>query len=276
MCFIALAVNAHRDLPLIVCANRDEFYERPTERAHYWRDQPSILGGRDALHGGTWLAVDRSGRFSAVTNIRGGTFRPNAPSRGTLVSDYLQGELTPEQYLSGLRDALADYNGVNVLCGDTEGVWFASSAAPQPIALDDSVNGLSNASLNTPWPKVASGRRQLAAEIESANSPNVESFLALLTDRKQPQEDRLPDTGVGIARERVLAPIFIDGYARNADYGTRSSTVLTRSTNGELRFREVTWRRVGSGQCGGGMSTGHSQGQSIDFRFTLEPKSRRA
>jgi uncharacterized protein with NRDE domain len=224
MCLILFGYHSHPRFRLVLAANRDEFYTRPTDPADFWEDAPEVLAGRDRSAGGTWLGVTRGGRFAALTNIREpGRQQPQAPSRGALVADYLRGSLPPGDYLHALRTEDERYNGFNLLAGDQSGLWYYSNRADRsPRRLEPGLYGLSNALLNTPWPKVERGRRGLAAILTDPSGPHPETLLDLLADRSIPPDQDLPDTGVGLERERLLAPLFIDGET----YGTRSSSVL--------------------------------------------------
>jgi uncharacterized protein with NRDE domain len=167
MCLILFAHGAGEDFPLVLAANRDEFYERPTAPAAFWTEAPHVLAGRDLQAGGSWLGVTRTGRWAALTNYRDPpTSRPGRPSRGMLVSDFLTGSATPEQYLAAVAADAERYDGFNLLVGDPSGVhYFGNRMADggEPSRLEPGVYGLSNHLLDTPWPKVARGRTRLKA-----------------------------------------------------------------------------------------------------------------
>lgn len=237
MCTLLFAWQVDPARPLIVAANRDEFYARPTAAAARWprdaEDAPEIVAGRDLLAGGTWLGVTREGRFAALTNVREPLVSPpaNAPSRGALVADYLRGRASPADYVAGLRpDA---YAGFNLIVGDREFLWYLSNRSGPPRALGPGVYGVSNAALDTPWPKVRRGREGLAALV-AAGTATPAALLALLADATAAPDAELPDTGVGLAMERVLSPLFI----ASAGYGTCSSTALAIHRDGVVEFRE--------------------------------------
>ena len=234
MCLIVVACRAHPQFPLVVIANRDEFYERPTEPAAFWQDAPDILAGRDRREGGTWLGVTRSGRFAAVTNFRRGLEqRSDARSRGGLVSGYLFGDGSAEDYCAEVGLRAADYNGFNLIAGGINEIGYVSSEAPHAHLLADGIHGLSNHLLDTPWPKVE--RTKLAvAEILGREAFAAEQLLGVLADGNHPADAQLPDTGVGLELERKLSPVFIG----SEDYGTRSSTVLTIRDDGLVTFME--------------------------------------
>jgi uncharacterized protein with NRDE domain len=239
MCLILLAWQAHPRIPLLIAANRDEFYTRPSAPAGFWEEAPGILAGRDLAAGGTWLGITRSGRFAAVTNFRDpASLRSGAPSRGRLVGDYLRGRRRAESYLRSLAAAAGSYNGFNLLVGDRAGLHYFSNRWDGPCRVAPGIHGLSNALLDTPWPKVERGRAALADLLQGRGAPDPEALFALLADRTQAPDEALPKTGVGLARERALSPLFIE----TAGYGTRSSTVLTVDCRGVATFWERSFR----------------------------------
>jgi uncharacterized protein with NRDE domain len=225
VCLIIFAHRGRRDLPLVVAANRDEFYARPTAAAAPWPDTPKIIGGRDLRAGGSWLGITHSGRWAAVTNYREPPIaRPEARSRGHLVADFLRGQLCPADYLTGLAPHAAEFNGFNLLVGDLDTVrWFSNRAGDHPLHdrdLEPGVYGLSNHLLDTPWPKVELGRADLERALDRGADPDT--ILEGLLDRTLAADADLPSTGLALAHERVLSSRFISGN----DYGTRSSTVI--------------------------------------------------
>ena len=243
MCLILLALDSHPDYSLIVAANRDEFYDRPTAPAAFWSDAPSILAGRDLQAGGTWLGIDRRGRFAAVTNYRQGQREPAAPrSRGHLVRDFLTSSIDAEEYMRGVERDADSYNGFNLLAGDSRRLCYFSNREGRTRQLSPGVYGLSNHLLDTAWPKVVSGKTALEALVRNAEPELIEALLALLFDRTRPSDDLLPRTGVGEEWERLLSSAFI---ASNA-YGTRSSTIVLVARNARVTFVERTFAAGGS------------------------------
>lgn len=239
MCLIAFAWEAHPSLRLVVAANRDEAYARPTLPAGWWADAPDVLAGRDLREGGTWMGVTRAGRFAAVTNVRDPGFaqKADAPSRGALVADFLRGTADAEAYAHALAARAADYNGFNLLVGDRGGLFYLSNRAPGVRRLEPGVYGLSNHLLDTPWPKVVRARHAMADALAAADASGDgwdSGLWEMLGDRVVAADDDLPDTGVGAAFERLLSPPFI----RSDAYGTRASTVLTIARDGEVRLAE--------------------------------------
>ncbi len=234
MCLILFAYGIHPRYRLILAANRDEFYARPSAAAAFWDDAPNLLAGRDLQDGGTWLGITRRGRFAALTNYRDpASLRAEAPSRGRLVGDYLRGRAAPADYLDEIRSGAHAYNGFNLLVGDAHSLhWFSNRG--RSVSLSPGLYGLSNHLLDTPWPKVERGKAGLAALLDRGGDPEAEDMLTLLADRTRPADADLPDTGVGLEWERVLSSIFITSPV----YGTRSSTVLKVGRNGDVAFWE--------------------------------------
>jgi uncharacterized protein with NRDE domain len=241
MCLILFSYQNHPDYPLIIAANRDEFYSRPTLSANYWSDVPDILAGRDLEHGGAWLGVTKSGRFAALTNYRDpARNRAEALSRGRLAVGYLSGSLSATEYIETIRPNAGSYNGFNLLIGDAGSLWYYSNQTDEPLSVGPGIHGLSNHLLDTPWPKVERGKQLLR---QALTGPVDEmAMLALLSDAQRPGDSQLPDTGVGLAMERVLSSIFI----ATEGYGTRAMSVLVFRQDGQIRFVERS--RTNSGQ----------------------------
>lgn len=234
MCLIFFSFHHHPNYKLVVAANRDEFYKRKTSPANYWQDKPQILGGRDLEAGGTWMGISTVGRLSLVTNYRDlKNLRANAPSRGHLVSDFLESVSTPKEYLEDVKKNGQAYNGFNLLVGDLNEIWYYSNYKSGPEKVKPGFYGLSNHLLDTPWPKVVRGKQKLQPAFES---PLIDhnQLLDLLHDEAQAPDEKLPDTGVGLERERMLSAMFI----KSADYGTRCSTVITVDQSNHVRFTE--------------------------------------
>lgn len=234
MCLIFLSVQDHPHYKLIVAANRDEFYQRKTAPAEYWLDHPEILGGRDLEAHGTWMAMNKNGRIAMVTNYRDiRNIKPTAPSRGALVTDYLLEVGSPENYLNQLASKGEAYNGFNLIVGTPEELWYHSNYKKGVYKLSPGSHGLSNHLLDTPWPKVERGlgkmRKILLGEIISTSQ-----LFDVLFDDVVAADDKLPDTGVGLERERVLSSMFI----KSPGYGTRCSTVVLIDKNNNVQFSE--------------------------------------
>jgi uncharacterized protein with NRDE domain len=239
MCLILFAYRYHPRFHLILVANRDEFFDRPTRALGFWPDHPEIAAGRDLKQMGTWLGITRKGRLAAITNYReAGAPKTDAPSRGHLVADFLAGHIPAYQYLQQLGSSDQDYNGFNLIIGDDQGLYYHSNRGGSICNLQPGIYGLSNRLIDTDWPKVRDGKTRLddiLAEDEHTISRNA--LLELLQSQNVAPDDQLPETGVGIQWERVLAPIFITSPA----YGTRASSLLTIDHRGEVHFTEITW-----------------------------------
>ena len=237
MCLILFAYRQHARYRLVLAANRDEFYGRPTAPATFWEDAPDLLAGRDLKSGGTWLGVTRAGRFAAITNYREPDVRlEDAPSRGELVAGFLQSEQAPEAYLDDLASSADSYNGFNLIIGDAKRMGYFSNREGTVRILEPGVYGLSNHLLDTPWPKVKKGRRLLEAHLDSDKIDDA-ALLDALNDPAPAPDAALPDTGVGLAWERALSPLFI----QSPDYGTRASSVLLIRHDGAVTFAERTF-----------------------------------
>jgi uncharacterized protein with NRDE domain len=233
MCLIFLAFNHHPDFKLIVAANRDEFYSRKTAPAEFWTDNPDVLGGRDLEAGGTWLGITKKGRISMITNYRDPkNINPKAPSRGQLVSDYLTSRVGPDAYLKSVEQKAKSYNGFNLIAGTPDEMWYVSNYRDGIQELRPGLYGLSNHLLETPWPKVDNGKKKMKELLSKPFKP--EDFFELLFDNKIASDDLLPQTGVGLERERVLSSMFI----KSPGYGTRSSTVVMIDNTNQIFFTE--------------------------------------
>lgn len=236
MCLLFFAIDAHPNYRLIVAANRDEFYNRPTAKLQPWDDNPRVIAGKDLEKGGTWFGVTRQGRWAAVTNYRE-TDRSDAfRSRGALVSNYLFSDEAPSEYIGNLMPEADHYNGFNLVTGTlTEAMYFSNrELVAKP--LQRGIFGLSNHLLDTPWPKVRSGKKDLANLVGQAYLGS-DSLFSLLVDRTRAKDEDLPDSGVDIEWERLLSSAFIS----ETEYGTRSSTTLLIKRNYRLELEERTY-----------------------------------
>ena len=241
MCLILFAHRAHADYRLVVAANRDEWFGRPTAPAGFWSDAPDLLAGRDLEAKGTWLGVTRAGRFAAITNFRDpGSNRADAPSRGGLVSAFLTSGASPAAYLDSLRSDAMRYNGFSLLVGDANTLLYFSNREGEKRELPPGIYGLSNQLLDVPWPKVRVGKARLEANLNGR--VDAQSLLEALDDTTQAPEEALPRTGVSLELERQLSPRRI----RAGEYGTRSSTVLVISAEGEVSFVERSFAASGA------------------------------
>jgi uncharacterized protein with NRDE domain len=237
MCLIVFAWQVVPGIPLVLAANRDEFFDRPSAPAGWWEDHPQVYAGRDLRSGGTWLGIARGGRFAAVTNIRApADVRADAPSRGRLPADYLCGDAAPENYIQGIADQAADFNGFNLLVGTPEKlIWYnnrCDSDARNGTALPPGIYGLSNDSLDSPWPKVVRTKAQFSSLL--CQGAPQDAYFEMLSDTTRASDCRLPKTGVGIEWERVLSAVCIE----SPTYGTRASSVVHIFQDREPSLRE--------------------------------------
>ncbi|MFC4559058.1 NRDE family protein [Virgibacillus kekensis] len=238
MCLINFQINDHPNYKLIVAANRDEFYQRPTAPAHYWKDNPYILAGRDLVQNGTWLGITKDGQFAALTNYRNpGEDTADKLSRGSIVRDFLSEDGPPLQFLESLQEKKNNYAGFNVIVGSADALYHYSNANDTITNVPAGTHGLSNHLLNTPWPKVVKGKQQLQTYLEKNKQLNPDELFRIISDAEEAEDNMLPDTGVGKELERKLSPLFIN----MADYGTRSSTVLTIDKNNQVHFVERSY-----------------------------------
>lgn len=244
MCLIALGWQLRPDYPLILAANRDEFFGRAAAPLAFWADEQDILAGRDLEKGGTWLGLSRTGQVAAVTNYRDGSqVKTGQRSRGWLVRDYLLSDQDPVQFLSELDASANTYDGFNLLAGSPRELFYYSNRSDARITpLSAGVHAISNHLLNTPWPKVQRARRGLEALVNLPASELADALFSLLADQTLPADAALPDTGLGLDRERLLSTAFIQGI----EYGTRCSTVLLVQGNGLAWMEERTFDPGGS------------------------------
>jgi len=230
MCLVALAIDQSRRFPLVVAANRDEYFKRPSARLAWWSPgpgRPDILGGRDLEAGGTWLGLTAAGRLAFVTNVRDPSRQDaQAPSRGEIVPNWLSGELQTDRFW--MRTALAGYNGFNLVAADFQRgeCFWASSHQPHPVRLERGLYGLSNGVLDAPWPKVELLKARLGAALKTADEVDAlgARLFEALGDRTLADDARLPATGVSPAWEKLLSAAFI--RTPDGSYGTRSSTLV--------------------------------------------------
>jgi len=239
MCLVALAIDHSRRFPLVIAANRDEFFKRPADRLAWWTPDtggPPVLGGRDLESGGTWMGLTAGGRLALVTNVREPQRNdPAAPSRGHIVTQWLAGDERTDRFW--MRSALAGHNGFNLVAFDfRQGECFwGSNIGAHPKRLERGIHGLSNAGLDTPWPKVQALKARLGdalAEASSVDALSVKLFEAL-ADRTEAPDELLPETGVSREWERRLSAAFI--RTPDMGYGTRCSTlVITEKVQRQL------------------------------------------
>lgn len=237
MCIITFAYKVVENQPLIVVANRDEFYERPTKEAAFWTEEANIFGGRDLEKMGGWLAVHENGRFAAVTNYRDFSMDPvGEKSRGEIVKNFVAGIEKPKAFLEAIQQERTRYGAMNVLVYDCETFMHYNNIENVLHTIEPGIHCVSNATLNTPWPKVERMKMLVAHQLEQQTS--TEGLAQVGLDDVKPNDERLPHTGAGLLLERDLSSIFV----RREGYGTRCTTVL-RMMEDEIEFFEQTYEQ---------------------------------
>ncbi len=240
MCLIVLAWRLREDAPLLLAANRDEFHARPSAAADFWTDEPGVLAGRDLRAGGTWLGLGRGGRFATITNIRDpdGGSAAGRRSRGELVTQFLTSGDAPEPFLRSVAARVHDYQGFNLLLSDGGSLWYlhgVTGAAPRRLA--PGLYGLSNATLDVPWPKVCRARRELDAILHDPQPPGHRALAACLASRAVASESELHGHGLVGAMAQPLSAQFIV----TPTYGTRCCTTLRWLADGRRELREESF-----------------------------------
>jgi len=234
MCLIVFANNVNPKYKLIFAANRDEFYNRPSEQADYWTEHPDLLAGKDLQAGGTWMGITKQGKFAAITNFRDlKNQRTDAPSRGNLTLDFLTSDISPDEYFNKLKPTLNNFNGFNLLLGSVDELFYFSNKTEGLQKLEVGIHGISNALLDTPWPKVERSKRHLQSLIQQEDI-NAWEVIAILKDSLIAKDEELPDTGAGLDLERMLSPVFI----KSEKYGTRCSSVVMVDSDNNVKFVE--------------------------------------
>jgi len=236
MCLIVFGYKVSEEYPLVLAANRDEFYRRPTLPMQFWEDSPDLLAGKDLEQGGTWLGIHRNGMFAALTNYRNpAALKPNAPTRGEIIIDFLNSKKSPEEFIHDFGSNAMSYNGFNLIFGNVDHLFWFTSLTNKIEKITPGIHGLSNRFLNTPWPKVESGKKAMKNAMTDTLTPD--HLFSFLKDSSVPDDDRLPETGVGLEWERILSPLFIESET----YGTRSSTTMMVDQKGSMKITERTY-----------------------------------
>ena len=237
MCLILFSYKSHKKYKLILAANRDEFYERPTLPMQWWENNDGVLAGIDQDKHGTWMGVNKNGRFAALTNYRQMPITEKFDSsRGFLVSEFLTSDISRDEYIAELRSCTASYDGYNLLFGDVEKISYFSNKGAETAELEPGIYGLSNHLLNTAWPKVEAGKGRLQ-EIVEKDDVDTSSLFEMMENTDFGQDSDLPDTGVGLELERILSAAFI----KSPEYGTRCSTVLLVDWENNVTFEERSY-----------------------------------
>ncbi|MBN2638528.1 MAG: NRDE family protein [Bacteroidales bacterium] len=235
MCLIFFSINEHPKYKLIVAANRDEFYQRPTQQAHWW-EHPEILAGKDLQANGTWMALNKNGEFAALTNYRDpAEFNIQNKSRGNIVVEYFKTE-DKARFFNNLINSREQYNGYNFIGFNNNKITYYSNQLSDTTVLEKGSFALSNHLLDSPWPKVEKIKREMKSIINQEEF-TTESVFGILLDNTVAQDNQLPLTGVPIETERMLSSVFI----QSEKYGTRSSYVLLMDYSNKIRFEEKTW-----------------------------------
>ena len=233
MCIAFLAIECHPRYPLVILANRDESFARPTQELHWWDTRPKMLAGKDLLAGGTWFGVNQKKELALLTNFREPGVEAQAlRSRGDLVSSYLKRDRS--DFPGYLQDSRDDYAGYNLIFGRPGQLWHFNNREGLLTELGAGLHGLSNATLDTPWPKVERGKALTLQALESERV-NPEEFFEILTDKQRPADRSLPSTGLPLELERGLSSIFIEFQH---GYGSRSATLLLVDREGAFRLWE--------------------------------------
>ncbi|HKE47431.1 MAG TPA: NRDE family protein [Rhodanobacteraceae bacterium] len=249
MCLLLIAVDVVPGSPLLLLGNRDEYRARLSAAAAPWEDDARVVGGRDLVAGGGWLALRNDGRYAAVTNVRTGLPATAPLSRGWLVRDFVFGDIAPQAFLDAVHADVESYGAFNLIVGDRNGAFAYGTADTAPRRLDKGVHVISNGRIGVHWPKTERLKHRFE-DVVTAGALDDARLLDLLVDERQPSDANLPDTGVGIELERLLAPVFVRG---SAHYGTRASTLAGLDDDGafliERTFgteanieREAGWR----------------------------------
>ncbi len=239
MCLILFALNAHPEYPLILAANRDEFYQRPTLKANFWEEDKKVLSGRDIQSGGTWLGVHKDGRFIAITNYRDGSKAKKAAiSRGELSKSFLTQNISVVDFISDVKKERHLYDGFNLLVSDDgfSSLYHYSNISDQFTKIQSGIHGLSNHLLDTSWPKVDTGKN-LLTEIIKNNPVDRDSIIEMMQNDTKAHEQLLPKTGISSDLEKQLSPLFIS----MKEYGTRCTTILKVSADKNVSFVEITY-----------------------------------
>jgi len=242
MCVLFVANKVCDQYPLIIIANRDEFHNRPTAKLHRWPDS-AIIAGQDLEANGTWLGVNHSGKIAALTNIRNAKYlKTAAPSRGQLVTDYLTSTKNDQQFSQQLGQHASLYSGFNLLYGTIDQLYAFNNISGIVEPLGEGVHGLSNAALNDPWPKIKRGTAQLTTYLEQTETPAPDELVSLMQNNQAAPDNHLPQTGVELELERLLAPIFIT----SEQYGTRSTSILLFDRRNQLTMAEYSYDNTGT------------------------------
>lgn len=242
MCILFIAVEQHPDYPLIIAANRDEYFARPTDSSKYWTEHPSILAGKDLVAGGTWMGVTQNGFISSLTNIRNPLkLKEDVRSRGELVLNYLVNEPSSKEYLNVLEHSKDEYNGYNLLFGHWDNLYVYNNHDNQAHQLTPGFYGLSNANLNSPWPKINKGVKDLEDYCKNPGDLKDKVFFELMQNDTLAEDHLVQKTGAPEEWEKQLSSIFI----RTPKYGTRASTLVLVDQSHKMHWHEKVYDQTG-------------------------------
>lgn len=250
MCLINFSFQQNSQYPFILIANRDEYYKRPAEKLHWWLEEGiGIIAGKDQKDGGTWMGMNKKGEFAALTNYRDlHNIKKQAPSRGIIIKKFLNGEIPSDERMRYLKTQGKFFNGFNIIYGDSNQLFFYSNSNEQHKNIYPGIYGLSNAVLDTPWPKVIKSKKEFIAALDDID--NEDRFFEIFQNKNTAPENELPDTGVSLEWEKKLSSIFIN----TENYGTRLTTFVRISNKGNVLYREINYAPM----------------HDIKFEFTIE------
>lgn len=240
MCLITLQTASHPIYKIVLAANRDERYDRPTESATFWKDFPDLLAGRDLEAKGTWLGITKKGKIAAITNCYNGeSISSNAHlklSRGKIATDYLTTEVSPTKFLNNLLAKKKDYQPFNVLLGDIDSLYHFNSLEDSYSALLKGTNSVSNATLNTPWPKVTKTKREIEKILELSND-HIEELFQMMMDQSVAPDEQLLNIPLDIEERKKRSANFIV----TEKFGTTITTLLLVDYDNNVTFIERTY-----------------------------------
>lgn len=246
MCLLTFAYQTNKRFPFVFAANRDEYYDRPTLFAHEWKEDPNVIGGRDLKKGGTWLGFTKEGKIAALTNVRDSFKHSGIPfqSRGFIARDYLTSNTSAQLFMERLIQTANEFDGYNLVFGSYHDLYYYTNRMEKGEKLKPGYYMLSNGQMNSNWPKAVKVRTHLQSVLEREKDVEtiMKKLLVTMQDEERFPDEQLPDTGVGIEWERILSPIFINGKS----YGTRATTVIVCTDQGESFFREWNYGPKGT------------------------------
>lgn len=242
MCLTAFAFKTDPDYPLVIIANRDEFYNRPTKDAHRWNSKTGIIAGKDLMAGGIWTGINQYGKIALLTNYRDPSLHKESQiSRGNIPLDFLKSHLGTQTFLEKLEGDQNQYNGYNLIAGDSTRLFYTSNMETGYRALSPGFYGLSNHLLDSPWPKTERVKNAMQNHLRYCDQLSIDTLLDILKDRKKAADEDLPETGIPVEWERELSSVFI----QSETYGTRASTIILVNKEGQLIFVEQNYTDQG-------------------------------